>query len=270
MSETLQHVEQMVDEHPRADVTETFTEWRALLTELKGRLTERFELVRDPSTEDLESYGDPESGPSGSLAAYSGPEVDWLVDSWIGDPSSGFVNLHLTLWLGPQIKVPHLGIAMLLWPEGWFYVDSIPRGDLVADGAYFDKYYDPHDAPWLDFKTAHPDFVWFTSRTGFIRSSLSPTAYCYSFPPTRPNLDTVAEILRGRVDQWLTWVDEAEPVPAEEQRALATRDLAIRRNIAERDPANVMGERMFGAELTNRLVRALWGGDRVLDRPGQS
>src|SRR5690606_23435340 len=135
---------------------------------------------------------------------------------------------------------------------------------------YFDAYYAPNDAAWLDFKAEHPDFVWFTSRTGFIRSSLSPTAYCYSFPPTRPNLDTVAEVLRGRVDQWLSWVDEAEPVPAEERAALAARDLAIRRNIAERDPANVMGERLFGADLTARLVRGLWGGDRVLDRPGLS
>ncbi|MET8650465.1 oxidoreductase [Nocardia aurea] len=267
MSETLQHVEQMVDENPRTDVSETFTEWRALLTELKDRLAARFELTRDPSTVDLEHYGDPETGPAGSLAAYTGPEVDWLVHSWIGDPGTGFVNLHLTLWLGPQARVPHLAIALLLWPEGWFYVDAVPRGDMVGDGDYFDSYYAENDAPWLEFKAEHPDFAWFTSRTGFIRASLSPTAYCYSFPSTRPNLDTVAALLRGRVDQWLGWVDAAEPVPAEQRAELAGRDLAIRRNIAERDPANVMGERMFGAELTERLVRALWGGDRVLPRP---
>ncbi len=267
VSETLQHVEQMVDENPRADVTETFTEWRALLTELRDRVTARFAVERDASTVDLETYGDAGSGPAGSLAAYSGPEVDWMVHSWIGDPRTGFVNLHLTVWLGPSSRVPHLGIAMLLWPEGWFYVDTIPRVDLVADGDYFDRYYDGQDAPWLDFKVEHPDFAWFTSRTGFIRTSLSPVAHCYSFPPTRANLDSVAAALRERVDLWLSWVERGDPVPETERAALADRDLAIRRNIAERDPANVMGERMFGAELTGRLVRALWGGDRVSPRP---
>ncbi|MEV6773881.1 oxidoreductase [Nocardia sp. NPDC051030] len=267
MSETLQHVEQMVDQNPRVDVTETFEEWRELLSGLKSRIAERFELTRDPSTADLESYGDPATGPAGSLAAYSGPEIDWLVHSWIGDPRTGFVNLHLTAWLGPHVRAPHLGAALLLWPDGWFYVDAIPRGDLVGDGAYFDSYYAPNDPAWLAFKEEHQDFTWFTSRTGFIRASLSPTAYCYSFPPTRPNLDTVAELLTARVDQWLGWVADAEPVPAPERAALADRDLAVRRNIAERDPANVMGERLFGPELTQRLVRALWGGDRELPRP---
>ncbi|MET9490734.1 oxidoreductase [Nocardia sp. NPDC006630] len=267
MSETVQHVEQMVDEAPRIDVTETFLEWQALLGELKDKIADRFELHRDPCTEDLQSYGDPATGPSGSLAAYSGPEIDWLVHSWIGDPRTGFVNLHLTAWLGPQVRVPHLGSALLLWPEGWFYVDGVPRGDLVGDGDYFDSYYADADAPWLQFKQDHPDFTWFTSRTGFIRASLSPTAYCYSFPATRPNLDTVRDLLTAKVDQWLGWVDAAAAVPAAEQAALAARDLRIRRNIAERDPANVMGERMFGPELTQRLVRALWGGDRVLPRP---
>lgn len=267
MSETVQHVEQMVDENPRTDVTETFEEWRELLTGLKATIAERFELTRDPSTVDLESYGTP-GGASGSLAAYSGPEIDWLVHSWIGDPRTGFVNLHLTAWLGPQTRVPHLGSAMLLWPEGWFYVDAIARGDLVGDGDYFDRFYAPNEQPWLDFKADHPDFTWFTSRTAFIRSSLSPTALCYSFPATRPNLDTVAEVLTGRVQQWLRWVAAGEQVPAAQRPELAARDLAIRRNIAERDPANVMGERLFGRELTERLVRALWGGDRELPRPG--
>ncbi len=56
-------------------------------------------------------------------------------------------------------------------------------------------------------------------------------------------------------------------MPADERAALAATDERIRRNIAERDPANVMGVRFFGPETTQRLVRALWGGDRVLPGP---
>ena len=60
----------------------------------------------------------------------------------------------------------------------------------------------------------------------------------------------------------------ADPVPPERRAQLAADDLARRRNIAERDPANVMSVRFFGQELSDRLVRTLWGGDRVLPRPG--
>ncbi len=43
-----------------------------------------------------------------------------------------------------------------------------------------------------------------------------------------------------------------------------------RKTIAERDPANIMAVRFFGQELTDRLVRALWGGDRELPRPHEA
>ena len=70
-------------------------------------------------------------------------------------------------------------------------------------------------------------------------------------------------LLSGRMKR----VDEAEPVPQARREKLAADDLARRRNIAERDPANVMAVRFFGQEMTDRLVRALWGGDRLLLRP---
>lgn len=268
MKETLQHVEQMIDASPAVDVTETFQQFEQVLAELKAKIDARFDLVQDPSTEDLASYGTHPEGPGGRLTAYTGTEIDWMVHSWIGNPKASFANLHLTVWLGPQVRVPHLGIALLVWPEGWFYVDDIPRGDLVADTGYYDRYYAPNEESWLECREKNPDFTWFTSRAGFIRASLSPTACCYSFPRSQANIDAVREVLHTRVDQWLRWVDEAEAVPEEERAALAERDLAIRRNIADRDPANVMGVRLFGQETTDRLVRGLWGGDRVLPRPG--
>lgn len=267
MKETLQHVEQMVDESPVIDVTETFEQWQQLLAELKAKIDARFELTRDPSTEALESYGTYPDGPGGRLSAYTGPEVDWMVHSWLGNPKASFANLHLTVWLGPQIRVPHLGLALLVWPEGWFYVDSIPRANLLADGEYYDRYYEPVNDEWLALKEENPDFEWFTSRAGFIRASLSPTAQCYSFPRSEKNIEVVRRVAHAHVDRWLRWVDEAEEVPEAERAALAETDLTIRRNIAERDPANVMGVRFFGQETTDRLVRGLWGGDRELPRP---
>ncbi|MEV0585391.1 oxidoreductase [Nonomuraea sp. NPDC050310] len=265
MNETLQHVEQMLDESPVVDVTETFERMRDLLAELKAKIDARFELSLDPASPG--AYGSRPDGPGGRLDAYAGPEVDWMVHSWLGDPTAGFANLHLTVWLGPHIRVPHLGIALLVWPEGWFYQDFLPRAGLTRDAGYFDRYYTPSEAGWLAFRESNPDFTWFTSRAAFIRASLSPTAFCYSFPREPAHLDTVRGVLHERVDRWLTWVDEAEPVPVQERPALAAADLATRRNIAERDPANVMGVRYFGEQETERLVRGLWGGDRTLPGP---
>ncbi|GAB2839265.1 hypothetical protein GCM10022221_43490 [Actinocorallia aurea] len=266
-SETIQSVEQMLDSRPVTDVTVTFERYQALLLELKAKIDARFETTRDPSTLELESYGTYPEGPGGRVSAYSGPEIDWMVHSWLGNPAASFANLHLTVWLGPHIRVPHLGIALLVWPEGWFYVDSVPRVSLVIDGEYYDKYYAPVNEPWLKFKDDNPEFTWFTSPAAFIRTSLSPTANCYSFPLSEDNLQAVEKWAREHVDRWLAWVDEAEEVPEDERAALRETDLTIRRNIAERDPANSMGVRFFGEELTEKLVRALWGGDRELPRP---
>ena len=265
MSETLKAVQDMTDEAPVTDVTETFVRWKHLLGELKEKVEARFELARDPSTEELESFGEA-GGPRGSLAGFSGQEVDWMIHSWVGDPERGFVNLHLTVWLGPHIRVPHLGLALLCWPGGWFYLDSVPRADLVADADYYDRYYAPAEQEWLAVREAYKDLSWFTSRSGFIRGSLSPTAYCYSMPRDEQHIELVRRLMHEQVDRWLTWVDEAEPVPVAEREALAAADLAVRRNIVERDPANVMAERYFGRRVTDRLVRALWGGDRSLPR----
>ncbi|MET8049689.1 oxidoreductase [Streptosporangium sp. NPDC005286] len=267
MKETLQHVEQMLDESSAIDVTETFEQLRTILAELKAKIDARFELTRDPSSDRFDSYGSYPDGPGGRIEAYTGPEVDWMVHSWLGNPKASFTNLHLTTWLGPQIDVPHLGIALLVWPGGWFYQDFIPRVNLAERADYYDRYYAPLDADWVRFKEENPDFTWFTSRTGFIRASLSPNVYCYSFPRAQQHIDVVRELLDARVDRWLRWVDEADPVPEADRPALAATDLAIRRNIADRDPANVMGVRYFGEETTDKLVRALWGGDRVLPRP---
>jgi hypothetical protein len=86
-------------------------------------------------------------------------------------------------------------------------------------------------------------------------------------PRDQEHVDLVRSLTHAHVDRWLGWVDAAPAVPAAERDALAAADLATRRNIAERDPANVMGVRYFGEETTDRLVRALWGGDRELPRP---
>ncbi len=269
MRETVEGVEEIFDKREVTDSTATFDRLWSITEELMEKLEARFEFTRDPSTEDLESYSGENEYPAGRLAAYVGPEVDWLVHSWIGNPPLGFTNMHVTAWLGPQIDVPHLGIAWGTLPDLWFYIDYNPRSDLMLDTEALDKYYAPLNEQFLEL---HRDegLAPFTSKALYVRQALSDVAICFTAPGEGYNeerLDQISELAHDRVDRWLTYVDEATPVPRDRRAQLAADDLARRRNIAERDPANVMSVRFFGEEMTDRLVRTLWGGDRVLPRP---
>ena len=137
---------------------------------------------------------------------------------------------------------------------------------LLTDTDSFDRYYGPLNAEWEQVQQENDFLSPFVSRSGFVRASLSPMAHAYTAPTDSRTTDVVTKLATDHLDRWLRWVDEAERVPVEEQAALAAYDLATRRNIADRDPANEMGDRLFGKDLTNTLVRALWGGDRELPR----
>ncbi len=236
----------------------------------RTRSPTRFELERDPSTEVLEDFDDGGTGaaPAAGCAAYTGPEIDWMVHSHMENATQGFCNVHLTIWLGPQVRVPHFGMALGCFPQGWVYLDSVPRSYLVTDTESFDKYYEPVNERWEQVRNEHTTA---SSRSSAAAPSSAPASRRPRSAtwrrPTSRMTDLVTELAEEHLDRWLGWVDEAEQVPAEEQAALAADDEAIRRNIAERDPANVMGDRFFGPETTQRLVRALWGGDRELPAP---
>jgi hypothetical protein len=269
MSQNLKSVQEYFDEAGPTDVSRLFADWTALVDRLAARVHERFELTRDPSTDELESFAS-ENGPAGSVRAYSGPEVDWMIHSHMQNAAAGFVNVHLTIWLGPQIKVPHFGMALGAFPQGWVFMDSVPRSNLLTDTDSFDKYYEPYNDEWEQVAAKNDWIKPFVSRSGFVRASLSPNAHCFMAPSDDQMTELATELAERALDRWLAWVDEAEEVPLDERAALAESDLATRRNIAERDPANDMGDRFFGREMTDKLVRALWGGDRELPRPHES
>lgn len=269
MRETLEGVEEIFDRRATRDTTEVVEHLWAISVELMSKLAGRFELTRDPSTEDLESYRGEAEFPAGRLAAFCGPEIDWLVHSWMGNPPVGFTNMHVTVWLGPHIAVPHFGFACGTLPDVWFYVDYNPRSDLMLDTEALERYYQPLNEQFLTLR-ADPGLVPFTSKALYVRQALSHVALCFTTEATEGRLQQIRELAHDRLDRWLGHVEGAEPVHPDQRDLLAAHDLARRRNIAERDPANVMGVRFFGEEMTDRLVRALWGGDRRHPRPGDA
>ncbi len=268
MAETLKSVRQLHDEHGPTDATATFNRLWEILGECKAKVDQRFPTEIDPSTEPFWTYGGP-TGPRGELRAFVGEDVDWMVHSWLGDPETGFTNMHLTVWLGPHLKAPHLGMAWGTLPNLWCYIDYQARSDLMIDLDHLDRYFQPFNDQFLELRE-NEALSPFVSRALYVRQSVSNVANCFLADTTDENIEFIGELAHRQVDAWLAHLEDPELVPEDQREAMAERDLAVRRNVAERDPANEMGVRYFGQETTDALVGALWGADRQLPRPGVS
>ncbi|MEM7114536.1 MAG: red chlorophyll catabolite reductase [Chloroflexota bacterium] len=267
MSDTTKSIEQMVAERPAVNNQGVFDELWAITTELKEKAFARFALEPDPCSADYQPYGGGEGAPSGMLSTFAGPEIDWLVYSWIGTPNTSFTNMHLTINVGAQVKVPHFGFALGTAPDIFMYMDYLPRVDLWHDIDYVDKYFEPANARFLQLR-GDDRFSPFVSQSLPMRIYQTPTSNCYMVPPTDETLAIIRETAHEMMDRWLGWFDEAEPVPQEERAALSARDLYMRRTVCQRDPANAIADRLFGKEMANDLVTTLWGGNRTLSRAG--
>lgn len=261
----LTSIEEMFDTSPALDREPTFNQLWALTCELFERVQARFELARDPSSADLTPYRGVD-GARGHLANYVGPEVDWLTHSWTGNPKASFTNMHLTIGLGPHTDAPHFGFALGTTPDLFIYMDYLPRRDLPTRPDYADKYYAKANQAYLAMQ-ANPAFRPFISRDFYTRATLSPASLCYGAAVSEATMATVRAAAHAHLDNWFELLDTATPLSGAERAAIAERDLLVRRTITERDPANVVVEKLFGKALGQRLVRQLWGGDRKLQRP---
>ncbi len=259
----------LVDASPDVDNRDVFNHLWSILGEMNERIQARFELTRDPCSERFDDYrnltgGD--QGSEGSLKTYTGPEVDWYVHSYIGSPESSFTNMHITLSLGPQYDVPNFGFALGTVPDLFMYMDYIPRVELMANPEYADKYYSEVNEEFLDLQSDER-FNPFISRDLYTRVAMTPTAVGYTADAREDVLEKVKGIALSRLDRWLKWVDEAEATDPAIRASLMARDEKIRQTVCERDPANNLGDKLFGEDNAREMVATLWGGNRTLPRP---
>ena len=259
-------IEEMVAADGAVDNRETFEALWGILGEMFAKVQQRFELAADPSTSSLQPYGQADGDAGGYLATYAGPEIDWLVHSWTGNPAATFTNMHLTINLGPQVDVPQFGFALGTVPDLFWYMDYMPRKDLWCHPDYADRYYGGEVNDQYIRMQREASFKPFVSRDLYTRVAQSPCSVCYGAPDSPDNIAVIRELAHAQIDRWLAWVDAAEPTPEEDRAAQAERDLYIRRTICDRDPANIVAVNLFGQDLADQLVRALWGGDRQLPR----
>lgn len=259
----------LVEQSPDVDNRAVFEQLWAILAEMNAKIQSRFELTLDPCSERFADYKNiavSAEGAEGSLKTYSGPEVDWYVHSYIGSPESSFTNMHITLSLGPQYLVPNFGFALGTVPDLFMYMDYMPRVDLIANADYADKYYTEVNEEFLGLQEDER-FNPFISRDLYTRIAMTPTAVGYTAKSEDALIEKVKGIAFSRLDRWLKWVDEAELTAPEDRAAIAARDEKIRQTICERDPANNLGEKLFGKEASEAMVATLWGGSRTLPRP---
>ena len=106
MASVTKSVKDLVDAQPGVDNQATFDVLWQITSEMFEKVRVRFELEMDPCSADLQPYGG-KDGAQGYLAAYSGPQIDWLIHSYTGNPKASFTNMHLTIGLGPHIDVPN-------------------------------------------------------------------------------------------------------------------------------------------------------------------
>ena len=258
----------LVEQSPDVNNREVFNQLWAILAAMNDKIQARFQLTLDPCCKRFEDYksisrGD---GAEGSLHTYTGPEIDWYVHSYIGSPESSFTNMHITVSLGPQYLVPNFGFALGTVPDLFMYMDYIPRVDLVPDLDYVDQYYTEVNEEFLDLQSDER-FNPFISRDLYTRVAMTPTAVAYTAKAQDDIIDKVRGIAFERLERWLGWVDSASKTPPEQRAAIAARDERLRRNICERDPANNLGEKLFGKDNADAMVATLWGGARTLPRP---
>lgn len=265
--DNLKSVRELIAERPEIDNTDVFRQLREIEDELWAKIAARFELHPDASAEVLQPYSSPDGSANGWQSAFTGPDIDWAVCTWIGNPARSFCNLHITVWLGPHIRTPHLAFAFGTFPVIFFLMDYVPRVDVRLHPEYLDRYLNPVNQRYLAMQE-DKRLMPFISQSTFVRNAVTGIGLNFiAQPGTEGIVELVRETAHERLDQWLKYVDEAEPVPEAERAALREMDLTLRRNFAELDPANEVAEKIYGKELTQRLVRGLWGGERVNPRP---
>lgn len=263
VQDNLKSVRELIAERPDLDNTDIFLQLRQIQDEVWDKLAARFVLERDASTVNFESYASPDGTAKGTLKGFTGPEVDWAINAWIGNPARSFCNLHITVWLGPHTRVPHFGFACGTFPVVFTFLDYLPRVDVRLHPDYLQRYLQPVNERFMQLQ-ADTRMKPFISQATFVRAAVSPVGLNFiAQPETAGVVETFRDCAHEMVDRWLRYVDEAEPVPETERAALAANDLALRRNIAELDPANVIAEKIYGKDMADSLVRGLWGGDRV-------
>ena len=256
-------IHEYLADNPDVDVTETHAALFGILTDLKARIDARFPgLVRQEVSVGLDYWATESGDFEGSLATYTGPGVEHLAHSWVGNRKASILDMNLQVWLDQSIDVPHLVLVFGTIPDIFFYSDLVPRADVMVDVDYLSRYYVEEDADYLALR-GDPRLTWSVSHGTYMRAFNSPVAHSY----TAARTPEIVELLRGaataRVERWLRWVDGAAEVPADRRTTLQQRDHLVRTYGYTLDPMNAISERFLGRERVQELLAVRYGKEQI-------
>lgn len=262
MSDTIQHLADVLDAHRPVNNTAKFEYLLGVRECAWAIICAGLRLREDHACADVRAIRDLQGNVAGEMTTFTGDgsPVDWIVRSWIGKPETGFTNIHLTCWLDPSVDVPHLGFALGTAPDVFCYCDFLPRVEACTDYGYCERYLEPMNEAWIALRR-NPRYKTFNPVHLYTRSTLSPIAIC-GLLPFDDFCEVVEPVMMDYVRAWVKLVQEAQPTAEAHRPAIAQRDHVLRKTIVEKDPANVLADRMLGAPMRERLVRILWGAER--------
>jgi len=240
-------------ESPDVDVSRAWERTWKIQSDIVARIKDRFAVSKHPSCEGEEYFSSPDGQMEGSFQAWSGSEVDWLVNSWIGNRKASILDINATAFLSQQTRVPHLTIIFGTIPKLYFYAEYTPRVDLRTNYDYLLKYYEPANADFLKFRS-DPNWTRFVSHGTYLRALMSPIATSSHTELTDENIDTCEKYLEKFIDRWFRWLDEAEEVPAAERAAQQDYDFKVRELGYRTDPMNILPQKIFGQQEFERRL----------------
>jgi hypothetical protein len=261
-NDTTQQLADVLDAHAPVNNTAVFNHLLNVREQAWEIIKQGLSLREDFACKDIEHIRDLQGNVVGNMHTYTGDKspVDWIIRSWIGKPETGFTNIHLTLWLKEEIDVPHLGMAWGTAPDVFCYTDFLPRYDAPANFEHLNQYHEQLNEKWIAMRR-NPAYKTFTPVHLYTRSALSPIAICGLLPFADFNA-VVEPMMLEYARKWVELVNNAKPIAPEKRAALKQRDWHVRKTIVEKDPANILADRMLGVPMRERLVRILHGAER--------
>ncbi|MDH3621623.1 MAG: hypothetical protein OER91_12060, partial [Gammaproteobacteria bacterium] len=258
-------IDEFLAENPNVDVTPYWERCWGILSGVKERIAARFpNLEREENTRDRDYYTSPNGEWEGSMKAWSGEGMEWLVNSWLGNRKASILDMNATAFLGQETDVPHLVIVFGTIPNLFFYADYTPRRDLMADVDYLDRYYGDEVNQWYLGLRGHENFQWAVSHGNYMRALTNPVTQSLMGDLDNDNIDILEKYVDEKVTRWIDWIDAATPVPEADRAALQQRDHTVREMGYARDPMNKLAVQVFGEGQVDAMVEMRMGREQML------
>ena len=171
--------------------------------------------------------------------------------------------MNLQVWLGPHIDVPHLVLVFGTVPNVFHFSDVVPRRDPMVDVDYLNKLLRAREREVARPPRRRPVPLVGQPRHLHAGLQLADRQLLHGDLLRRRSRRALREAVRDRVDTWLQWVRDAEPVPVEERAALRERDHMVRKYGYTMDPMNELSKKFLGEQRVNELVATRAGLDQI-------